>query len=352
MRIKIFLMQQANKQVWIDNLRAIATIGVIILHSAGDTVLAYGHISGSDWWAGDFYSSMGRFSVPVFIMLTGVLLLGKEYELGVFFKKRVVRVILPFLFWSLVYISFDLWTKAKQGHSILNLETVEWISNQLQHGSSFHFWYIYMLIGLYLFIPILGKWIRHSTEKEILYFLGIWFCSIILDLPAFSFIHLEFDIVNFSGHMGYLVLGYYLATKINNQKANNIIAGICVISGLAITISGAYFITVKENKIDEIFYENLSPNIVLFSIGVFLLFKRITISHPTVIKIRDGISKYSFGIYLSHVLILRYLMDSTIRWNCLHPVLFIPIVSLICLALSTALIYGLNKLPYGKYFAG
>ncbi|WP_243347273.1 acyltransferase [Parabacteroides sp. FAFU027] len=345
-------MQPTTKQVWIDNLRALATIGVVLLHSSGDTVLLFGKIPAGDWWIGDIYSGAVRYSVPIFIMLTGVLLLGKEYSLGVFFRKRFTRVLTPFLFWSLIYIAFDFWDKAKNGENILSFDSLDYILEKLQYGASFHFWYIYMLIGLYLFIPILGKWARNCTEKEMLYFLGIWLCAVVLEQPYFSDFHMEIDIANFSGRMGYLVLGYYLANKSIKPKTNNIVAATCIIIGIVITIIGTGMISFGEKSFNEMLYENLSPNVILFTIGVFLFFRKLEITNPLVIKLRNVISKYSFGIYLVHMLVLRYLVEINIHWNTVHPGLLIPVLALLCLTISTAIIYGLNKLPYGKYFAG
>src|SRR5271154_6044285 len=133
---------------WISNLRLIALYAVIILHSASPLLEHYDKVPAADWWQADFFNALVRFAVPVFVMITGALLLHREYEVGDFFKKRLSRVITPFLFWSLVYIAYswyndeiafdaDAWTNTKQ---VLHL---------LKYGSSYHLWYVYMLIGLY-----------------------------------------------------------------------------------------------------------------------------------------------------------------------------------------------------------
>src|ERR1700678_113538 len=142
---------------WISNLRLISLYAVIVLHSSAQLLTAYGKVPVSDWWTADIFNAIVRFAVPVFVMITGALLLHREYEIGDFLKKRLTRVIVPFLFWSLVYVWYswyseqvtfpgDAWAHAKQ---VLHL---------LKTGAtSYHLWYVYMLIGLYFFIPVIGK---------------------------------------------------------------------------------------------------------------------------------------------------------------------------------------------------
>jgi len=174
-------MQSESKTLWYDNLRVIATIGVIGIHVSSSYQPTSGTISTYDFWVGNIYCSLSRFAVPVFVMLSGALLLSKDYKISTFLKKRLVRLLIPFLFWSLVYIINSLVNDFEAGNRPGFWEIARDIFVQLRDGSSGHLWYIYMIIGLYLFIPIIGKWVRNATEKEILYFLGIWLIVLILD---------------------------------------------------------------------------------------------------------------------------------------------------------------------------
>ena len=76
-----------DKKEWISLLRVIATIAVVILHVASPILNQYNDIMISYWHVGNVYDSMVRFSVPLFFMVSGVLLLNKDYELLVFLKK-------------------------------------------------------------------------------------------------------------------------------------------------------------------------------------------------------------------------------------------------------------------------
>jgi surface polysaccharide O-acyltransferase-like enzyme len=151
---------------WIDLLKAIAAFAVIILHVT--VSLLYDFANQQNWQAANFYNSLVRFSVPVFVMISGVLLLNKNEELTTFLRKRFSRLLFPFIFWSVIYlfikINYDLPLK----------EIISYSIKVLKSGTEFHLWYIYMLIGLYLFIPILSKWTVNATKKEMIYFLSIW----------------------------------------------------------------------------------------------------------------------------------------------------------------------------------
>src|SRR5665213_1648897 len=92
---------------WINNIRLIALYAVIILHSTAPLLMQYGKVSTSDWLMADILNAMVRFAVPVFVMVTGALLLHRDYQLGDFLKKRLSRIVWPFLFWSLVYIGYS-----------------------------------------------------------------------------------------------------------------------------------------------------------------------------------------------------------------------------------------------------
>jgi surface polysaccharide O-acyltransferase-like enzyme len=160
---------------WINALRVLATFGVIFLHTTADILYQYGSIAEIDWWIGNIYDSSVRFCVPVFLMISGALILSKTYEnLKEYLIKRVLRVLLPFLFWSAIYIAIDIFGKLFKGEQMTFSEILSLTFLKLKNGASFHLWYIYLIIGLYLFFPILNKWLLNSNKTEITYFLAIW----------------------------------------------------------------------------------------------------------------------------------------------------------------------------------
>jgi surface polysaccharide O-acyltransferase-like enzyme len=344
-------MSLNNNIVWIDNLRVLATISVIFLHVS--CPLLYKFETNPNWWCGNIYDSIMRFCVPVFVMITGALLLPKEYDLKYFIKSKVTRIIFPFLFWSFMYLLFNLFVKKTRGENSNILDTFNFTLIYIKKGSSYHLWYVYMIIGIYLFIPIISKWIKICSEKEILYFLIIWVITIILNIPFINNFAPNFNLTYFSGYLGFLILGYYLSKKtFKNLKSLRQISILLFLTGALITIFGTYFLSSRNGFYSDFFHNFLTINVLIMAVGFFLYFKNLKINNITVIKIRNFISKYSYGIYLVHVLILTILYKIGFNFKLINPFIGIPIISLLCLIISSLTIHYMNKLPFGKYFAG
>jgi surface polysaccharide O-acyltransferase-like enzyme len=339
---------------WINNLRLIALYAVIVLHCSSLLLMQYGKVPVADWWTADFFNAITRFAVPAFVMITGALLLHREYEIGSFLKKRLSRVVVPFLFWSLVYVwyawyneeitfSGDAWVNIKQ---VLHL---------LKYGSSYHLWYVYMLIGLYFFIPVLSKFVRNASEKEILYFLIVWFGVLLITQPYLTRYNPAVDMHYFAGYAGYLVLGHYLAFKDFNIKHLRLWMTLLFIFCVVLIAVGSYLIIPYPKWPGTMFYEPVNPAVVMLSASMFIIVKLSmpTVS-PTVTRIRDFAGNYNYGIYLSHALILYFLEDPFgISYKLCTPVVAIPLTALICFIISLILVWIVNKIPFlGKWISG
>jgi surface polysaccharide O-acyltransferase-like enzyme len=335
---------------WIDSLRVLATFSVIFLHVACNILYKYGSISNLDWWVGNIYDSSVRFCVPIFLMISGTLILSKTYEsIGEYLRKRVLRILFPFLFWSIIYIARDLFFKFHHGEYLTLIEILKFIFIKLKGGASFHLWYIYLIIGLYLFFPIIGKWISKSNKHEIKYFLGIWLLTILAHLPFVKKFIPNIEISYFSGYIGLPILGYYLNKISFNFEKKKIIYILSVLTGILITIFGTYFMTKYKGSFYPKFYHYLSLNVILASVGIFLLFKDFVRFNSKIILF---FSKYSYGTYLIHILVLWVLGIFGFSYAFVNPIIGIPITSVLCFIVSTLIIWGVNKLPFGKYVSG
>ena len=340
---------------WINNLRVLAMFFVVIIHTSSPLIMGYGHVPLSDWIWGDFYNGLARFGVPVFVMITGALLLPREYELGDFFKRRLGRIIPPFIFWSLVYVAYawyneditftpDIWADTKI------------VLHQLKFGAYYHLWYVYMLIGLYFVIPVLSKFVRNASEKEIVYFLIVWLAVMFLAQPYLSRFSPVVDMRYFAGYIGYLVLGHYLAVKEFSPKFTRGWLLLIFMLTLALIVSGTYWSCLQKTGL-TLFYEPLGPPIVLLSSSVFLLVRFTVIKWPARLKkVRDLICAYTFGIYLAHALILDILGDPdyhiNINWQLCHPSISISVTAIVCFGLTLLLVYLISKIPFvGKWIS-
>ena len=339
---------------WINNLRIVALFAVIVLHASAILLAQYGKVPLQDWFAADVYNALVRFAVPVFVMITGALLLHRDYDLGDFFRKRLGKIIAPFLFWSLVYIWYswhideisfdkDIWTNIKQ---VLHL---------LKTGSSYHLWYVYMLIGLYLVIPVLSRFVKAATEKELRYFILMWLLIMLVTQPYLSYLNPAVDERYFTGYIGYLVLGHYLAYhdfKAGITQRNMVVLFVLMV---IIITTGTWCMYQINSPYGTFFYEPLNPFIVLLSSSAFLAarFGRPVLS-PLIIRIRDFAGGFNYGIYLAHALLL-YLLDDflNVSYKLYNPFISIPVTALLCFGLTLLLVWLISKIPVaGRWISG
>ena len=213
-------MQKNTKRNFaLDVLRVLACYMVIQVHTGefyyigpiGDV------IKGENAFWVDLYNSVCRSAVPLFVMLTGYFLLPIKDEPAQFFRKRFTRVVIPFIFWCIAYSFYQFF----RGQVDFTTACTNILKIPVNFGTQVgHLWYVYMLMGLYLFAPIISPWLKTASRKSIELYLGIW--AFTLCVP---YIHLLFpDILGecfwngtpmlyyFSGLLGYMVLAYYLRT--------------------------------------------------------------------------------------------------------------------------------------------
>lgn len=335
-----------TKKNYISYLRVIATVFVILIHSSTGFLNRF-DADGFNWNYANWINGATRSSVPIFVMLTGALLLRKEEDTWTFYTKRITKLLYPFVFWTIIYLIYYFYRYTK--FSLLSTGKIfAIIQDKILHGANAHLWYLYMIIGLYLTVPYLRKIITHVSIREIEIFLILWLVSMILMNKFYYPYTPKVDLTFFSGYLGYLLLGYYLSIKTLNWNKWIPLIGYIVIS--IITVYMTWFWSVTANKFNPHWYNYVFPNTALAAGLLFIFFQKIVNKDselPAWVKIID---KYSFGIYLVHILPLNYI----------HPLLskhmstgwVIPIATLLTLISSIAIIYVLRKLPYGKFVSG
>lgn len=318
-----------------DFLRAFAIIAVIICHvdhffgPLTDTTQIIGQMT---------FHSIGNVGVPIFLMISGALLLNREYpDLGQFLKKRFTRIIYPFIFWIILILG--------QLYLYGYNQTFLW---NVFIGEPSITWYFWVLIGIYLFIPALNSFVKEYSESGLKYFLAIWFILMVLKTfnlyPLWNYLDLSY----FAGFVGFPVLGYYLANKefkISDSK-------ICILGLITFLISLGIFVYLKSIGIETIRYENI-PNIFM-GIGFFIFIqyadktnKFKSIKDNFIGKAIISLSVCSYGMYFSHVIIVKFLSYYNPQSHLMFPVMFVLIIFL-----SWLLPYVLSKIPYVKTVSG
>ena len=249
---------------------------------------------------------------------------------AIFLKKRIGRLLLPFLFWSLVYIGYQWYIE------IITFPNDAWgciklVLHQLKTGTSYHLWYVYLLFGLYLVIPILSKFVRNASEKELLYFIAIWLITVLIGSPYFTKFSTAVELHYFSGYIGYLVLGYYLANKQFKLRGLVFIPALVFVSTAALITFGTYHFELTQHELSTYFYEPVGPFVIVLSASAFLIAKNTVVKlNSSLAKIFNNASKYTLGIYFSHALILNILELNDLTYKIFNPALSIPVVALLC----------------------
>ncbi|MDZ7933607.1 MAG: acyltransferase family protein [Emticicia sp.] len=346
------------KVTWISNLRVFATLTVIMLHCAAGGIYLMGKIPNSWWWICNTTNTFGRFAVPIFVMLSGYLLLGKYKNLIDFLTKRFSRIFIPFLLWTIIfmlwgnYFGIILAEKTK-------FEFVDILKKILTGGAggSGHLWFVYMLMGLYLFSPIISRWITQATDQEIKFFLIMWFvaCTIYPYFEKFLGIKINFEIRYFSGYVGYFVLGYFLGNlpiNFSPKKVGFIALIVFLISWLTACI-GIYYSTLNNHKLYESsLFDYLSPSVILMSISAFLTFKNLLNIEilPTFVAQLD---KFSYGMYLMHLIPMKTLSRQyQINFKWIHPSIGIATQFILTTIICYAVIFILSKIPKSNWITG
>jgi surface polysaccharide O-acyltransferase-like enzyme len=299
------MSEKQDRVIWADYARVLATFSVVFLHAASPIVDKYNQLPKADWMIGNIYDSAVRMCVPLFFMLTGYLLLDKEETLGTFFQKRINKVVIPLVIWSVFYI---LWGHYAGGKWPLTPDRFYIV---LFGPAYYHLWFPYTLIGLYLYLPILRILAKYADGHLLYYYLALWFLasSLIPVIERTSGLDSTVDLVAISGFAGYLLLGF-VGGRIVVTKKVAVLAALTYLVCASITALGTYWLTANnEGKFSGAFYDFLSPNVILLSLSIFLLVKYLVTrfsftTNQSLLSIIGSVSAASLGIYLIHPIFL------------------------------------------------
>lgn len=359
-------MMEQNEQriVYADILRIAAIMAVIIIHSGAPLINQFNSIRLSWWWFGNLVESATRWAVPIFIMVSGMLLLNpkKDEPIKEFLSKRFMRVLIPFIFWGIVY---TIWTYRRSIIEYQPLPVLKIIESFYTGTVYVHLWFVYTILGLYLLTPIIRIYVKNSDLNNLKYFLFMWFIAngVFSFIQKISNIKIGVDFSFFWGFIGYYILGYYLHTVNLNKKQINYIYFFSIV-GLMTTVIGTFIINKNNNGVvNQIFYDNLTPNVILMSSGVFIFIKNY--NWNVILESRNFIlnkinnhsikefSSFSFGIYLIHILILNLLssklMPIKINAMLINPAIGILLTSILTLLISYYILKFLKRYSLSRY---
>lgn len=325
----------------LDLIRVIACFMVVMIHAPLP-------IEKAD---GIFLSSLSYVTIPcigLFFMVSGALLLPVKEKTASFLKRRLSKIIIPTLFWSIIYIGYNYY----QGADHIWCKEILSIPFSAQgHGVM---WFMYTLTGLYLITPILRHWLHSSSKRELEFYLILWTITLCYPLLGlFLFIQAGATGILYynTGYVGYFLLGHYL------MKYPEAISWKFLFPLVIISLLAPVFCKWKQYEVD--FYSMFWTLSIFVAICCTAWFKGLIQYGKIIIKFEKirscivQISNLSFGIYLMHIFVMRYIIW---KWDWIQNIdnymgqTFIIVI--LTFSLSMLGCYLLSWMPGAIYVIG
>lgn len=372
------LRPAAERIVFLDWLRVIACFMVILVHSIEPFYLGgpegtYIASWGDAFWTTLFDSAL-RPAVPLFVLASSYLLFPLKTDTPTFFRRRFGRVLIPFIVWSLLYALIPMYGMSEGfslGDNFKNLAF-----NFMMHSG--HLWFVYMLIGVYLLMPLLSPWIEKVSKKEEKAFLYLWAFTTVLPLlrPLAQSVTGSANLMGecpwnefgafyyVSGFIGYLVLGHYIRKYAGEVSWGRTLAYAVPFwaVGYAVTAGGFWEIMPRElgfplsapyqTAVDmETTWSFCTFGVMMQTVAYFLVIRKITASGWVYQHIVLPVSKLSYGMYLMHMFVLMPVFAWVRSWGIPTPLIMLTSAALtyvIC-AIAARLI---AFIPKSRYIVG
>lgn len=334
--------QRTQRLACYDRMRVLSVVAVAAASIANRLVnwgAADGQKLGFTWHLANLVDSAAQFAVPLILMVVGALLLGKEEsaDLKAVLRRRVLTLLLPLAVWSVIYALFRfVW----QGVSGENFVLSEAVRSVLHTPTASHLWVFYLLIAVYLALPLLRVLVQHAPRSLLIYAVVLWliYSSVwpalsalfpALALPSYG------SLTVLAGYLGYPLLGWLLATAKTVPHTRWIVTG--WVSGVLITAISTALLTASAGEANLVTYQACMPNIVLMSVCAFLFcraYDRPTVFSPWL----TPMAQHAFGMYAVHELLALLLQPLMQRIPGLVSLLFFPaLVWLLSLVLAVFL---------------
>ncbi len=337
-----------NRYIWVDLIRIIAIFAVVAIH-VNNFGFVWNKVSWIDWWASNVYNAMIIFAVPILFILSGYLLLDKQEDDRTFFSKRFIKVVIPLVAWSMIYMIFA------NNYNIFSIFTVDFVQKFWSNKIFYHLYFLYYIIGLYLITPLLRRILAHANMSDIFYFLILWFFfTPVNQLIGFFGYNIGIPVEAATGNLGLYIIGYAIK---KTQITDKIIylSGVIVATLLMVMIFGSYIMSMNSGKFDN-FLTSINITQTTYAICLFILLRE-TLDHMTLTTSRmktesiiSAVAEASMGIYLVHPILLHYIRHGLfgvflLSPSFLSPIISVPLVTVLLFFVSLILVVIMQKIP-------
>ena len=344
----------SGRVIYFDVLRITAIFFVVAVHLSAQHWSDV-DVSSRAWFAFNLYCTVGKWSVPVFVMISGALFLGRDLDIRSILKKYLLRIAIAFAFWSAAYALF-----------VRALYGITWDEVLFRFFTGhYHMWFLFMIAGLYLLVPLLHPIVQN--EKLLRYFLllafiftfllpqAAFFCS--FALPQVSEVIRTVAMYSYCffplGFTVYFIGGYYLSRRDLSRREEIVLY--CVgTASLLFSIAAPVVLSRAQGAPSDAFYNYNSLNVLFTSVPIFV-FARQHLNFPKLgeqaLGVLGRLSKYSFGVYLVHPMVIELLGRFGIDTFSCNAFFSVPLLAVIVFASSMALSALLHQIPVvKKYF--
>jgi surface polysaccharide O-acyltransferase-like enzyme len=338
-----------------DALRVISALSVVLIHAVNPVSFSYTFVPASAWWLSNVLNVIGRASVPLFVMLSGALLLSpsrQQEPASLMFKKRLLRIIVIYLLWSAIYF---LW-RATGLHQTLSYEVV--LDSLLAGTPGEQLYFLPLIAGLYIVTPLLRAAIWSLPLRHVWWYTGIavlmsavW--QYIGSLPGHA---PSYNVINqFVPFVGYYLLGFTLTQT--SYRPPRWVIWTLYLAGIAIPSLATYLFVSRTIPVPTPYYmyDFLNPFIVAQATGAWLIaqryYPRFSERYPSIHRWIHLVAGATLGLYLIHLIVLQYVARYIISFPAAsHPLTYLavqvglagPIALLIALLLTRT--PGIRKL--------
>ncbi|MEI6690151.1 MAG: acyltransferase family protein [bacterium] len=336
-------MESKSRIVIFDYLRVILAFFVVAIHADTITSSPTNYLGGASWWLAAILNSLGRVSVPLFIMLSGALALSpisKVKSISTIFQ----RLGIPLLFWTACY----------------NLWNVFYLHNSFSYSVG-HLYYLFIALGLGLVTPYLRN---HPNLLRIRYGLILLGISISIDIIHFftGWGNFFFSIpILWTLYLGYFILGLSWKYKINQVITYLSIIFLAVCGAYSLYIgnwsdihgSSAWWIVPAGNY----YWSHFAPNIVISVIVIWstINYLRSYIGNSSINKLVANLGSATYGIYLVHPFILGFMerqLGFEVHLITGNLALYYSVKIFVALILSYGLVLALKRTRVGSVVLG
>lgn len=341
-------------QLYIDVLRVIACFSVIMLHVSAQTWYDV-PVESSAFKISNSYDALFRFGVPIFVMISGALFLAPErkVEIKKLYRRNILRLAVVYSFWSCLYGLLDCRDLAALQPGWKD------IAKEMLMGR-YHLWYLPMLIGIYMLLPVLKSWLTHASRRNIEYFLGLFFVFQILSetiralFPSDS-VGYVLDLMKpelACSYVGYFVLGYYLVHIGIPEKYHKLLYA-AALFGCVLNVCLGNDLAVRAGEPTGAIYDSYGLFTALISVGFFVgvkeRFSGKTWNSKAEVIVRE-LSAATLGIYVMHVGMIEALSAHGIHSRMMPLLIGIPLLAVFYFVVCFVCSAVVRRIPLiGKY---